>query len=331
MLQSRSLGIGFSPLERRRELIVELAVLAERCGYDRVSLGEGWTWDVHLMLAEIAAKTSRLELVSAVVSAYSRTPGSIAMSAATLAAQSEGRYVLGLGASSQALTEGFHDVAYEQPVSQLRKTVQDTRALLTGGRIEMTRDVRPLRLGADEFPSPSIYIAALSPRALRLVGELAEGWLPFLVPPAQLPAFVDGIEGGRSRRSADLTPAIRVLPAVPTVVSADVSHARDVMSSMLTTSLLAMGEFYCPFLESIGFSAEVAAIRAANERPGDGIIPEAGERLLREQTIVGAPEEARLRLAEWYESGADAPLLTLPPGAPAELLRETVEVMAPGA
>ena len=75
----------------------------------------------------------------------------------------------------------------------------------------------------------------------------------------------------------------------------------------------------------------MAAIRAANERPGDGIIPEAGERLLREQTIVGTPEDARGQLAEWYEAGADVPLLTLPPGAPAELLRETVEVMAPGA
>jgi alkanesulfonate monooxygenase SsuD/methylene tetrahydromethanopterin reductase-like flavin-dependent oxidoreductase (luciferase family) len=331
MSQTRSLGIGFSPLERRRELIVELAVLAERCGYDRVSLGEGWTWEVHLVLAEIAAKTRKLELVSAVVSAYSRTPGSIAMSAATLAAQSGGRYVLGLGASSQALTEGFHDVAYTQPVTQLRTTVEDTRALLTGGRIEMTRDVRPLRLGVDDAPSVPIYIAALSPRALRLVGGLAEGWLPFLVPPAQLPAFVDEIDRGRSGRSSDLDSAIRVLPAVPTVVSADAARARGVMSATLTTYLLAMGEFYGPFLEGIGFGTEVAAIRAANARPGDGIIPEAGERLLREQTIVGTPEEARARLVEWYEAGADAPLLTLPPGAPADLLRETVEVMAPGA
>lgn len=328
-MRGRSLGIGISPLERRRELVVDLAVLADSHGYSTVSLGEGWTWDVHVALSEIAARTENVRLISAVVSAFSRTPGSIAMAAATLAAQAGGRYSLGLGASSKALTEGFHDVDYQKPVARLRGAVEQTRALLEGERPELGRDARALRLGVEAFPSVPIYVAALSPRALELVGELAEGWLPFLVPPAQLTDFIAAIDRGRARRAPQLSVSIRVLPAIPTVVSADPERARSVMSAMLTTYLLAMGEFYGPFLERIGFASEVAAIRSSNERPGEGNVPEAAERLLTEQMIFGTAASAREQLELWYEAGADEPLLTLPPGAPEELLRETIESMAP--
>ena len=324
-----SLGIGFSPLEQRRELIVELAVLAERCGYERVSLGEGWAWDVHLVLAEIAARTRRVELVSSVVSVFSRTPANVAMSAATLAWQSDGRYTLGLGASSQTLTEGFHDVDYAAPIARLRRTVEQTRALLRGERHEIEREARALRLGIETPPYVPIYLGALAPRALRLTGELAEGWLPFLVPPEQLPSFLDRLNEGRAGRAADLPEAIHVAPAVPTLVSENGEATRAVMSRLLTTYLLAMGEFYGPFLERHGFASEVAAIRGANTRPGDGVIPPEAERLMLEQTIFGPVEGAKARLAQWHEAGADRPLLSMPPGAPQALLYETIESMAP--
>ncbi|MGI9659199.1 MAG: LLM class flavin-dependent oxidoreductase [Gaiellaceae bacterium] len=325
---SRSLGIAFSPLERRRELIVELATLAETCGYDQVALGEGWSWDVHLMLAEIAAATENIKLVSTVVSVYSRSAASIAMSAATLSVQTDGRYLLGLGASSEALTEGFHDVDYVAPVRHLRRSVRQTRALLQGERHELSREARALRLGVDRIPPVPIYIAALAPRALRAAGELAEGWLPFLVPPEQLGSFIEAMGEGRSARPPELTKTIRVAPAIPTIVSQDEGAARTVMEKFASTYLLAMGEFYGPFLERIGFETEVAAIRAANTRPSDGVVPPAGQRLLEQQTIFGTRDRAQERLAEWYRLGADEPLLMLPPGAPAELLRETVESMA---
>lgn len=329
-MAERSLGIAFSPLERRRELIVELSVLAEECGYDAVALGEGWTWDVHLVLGEIAARTTRIRLVSTVVSTYSRTPASLAMSAATLSSQSGGRYILGLGASSQTLTEGFHDVDYAAPVATLRRTVEQARALLRGERHETTHEVRALKLGADDVPHVPIHIGALAPRALRLTGELAEGWLPFLVPPAQLATFVERIDEGRAARSPDLPAAIGVAPTIPTAVSADEEEARAVMNRLLSMYILAMGEFYGPFLEGIGFAEEVAAIRDANERPNDGVIPAEAARLLEEQTIAGSPKEARARLEEWYAGGAELPFVTLVPGAPEALLRETVVSMAPG-
>jgi alkanesulfonate monooxygenase SsuD/methylene tetrahydromethanopterin reductase-like flavin-dependent oxidoreductase (luciferase family) len=61
------------------------------------------------VLAEIAMHTARIQLASGVMSVWGRTPATLAMTAATLHQISEGRYVLGLGASTRALAEGFHD------------------------------------------------------------------------------------------------------------------------------------------------------------------------------------------------------------------------------
>jgi len=268
---ARALGLGFTPLERRRKLVVELSVRAEELGYDRVSIGEGWTWDVHLLLAEVASRTSTIKLNSAIASAYGRSSASLAMAAATLAEQSGGRYVLGLGASTKALTEGFHDVEYRAPVEILRQRVEQTRALLAGERHKLVHDARPLRLGLDSVPSVPIYIGALSPRALFLTGELGEGWLPFLVPPSKIGDFTACIDEGRVGRPADLSRTIHIAPSIPTVVSQDADVARAVMNRLLSTYILVMSEFYGPFLGRLGFGREVEAIREANERPGDGV------------------------------------------------------------
>jgi alkanesulfonate monooxygenase SsuD/methylene tetrahydromethanopterin reductase-like flavin-dependent oxidoreductase (luciferase family) len=88
------------------------------------------------------------------------------------------------------------------------------------------------------------------------VGELSEGWMPFLVPPAELGAFVDRLDAGRADRSAELPDRIAVAPSIPAIVSADEGAARAVMNELVTTYLLAMGDFYGPFLEGIGFADE---------------------------------------------------------------------------
>ena len=329
-MPTRPLGLAFTPLERRRELIVDLTVRAEELGYDRVAIGEGWTWDVHLHLAEIASRTSTIKLHSSVASAYGRSSASLAMAAATLAAQSGGRYALGLGASTKALTEGFHDVEYRAPVEVLRRRVEQTRALLAGERHELERDARALRLGTDSLPAVPVYVGALSPRALRLTGELGEGWLPFLVPPSKIAEFMARIDEGRPDRAPELGETIHITPAIPTAVSADADIARAAMNGLLSTYMIVMAEFYGPFLGRLGFASEVEAIQEANERPGDGIMPASAERLRNEQTICGAPAEAREQLETWYAAGVDQPTVMMVPGAPEELLHETIESLAPG-
>jgi alkanesulfonate monooxygenase SsuD/methylene tetrahydromethanopterin reductase-like flavin-dependent oxidoreductase (luciferase family) len=136
-------------METRRDVIVRTAVLADELGFEIFALPEGWGLDPAPILTEIALRTARIHLASGVLSVWGRTPATLAMTAATLHQVCDGRYVLGLGASTKALAEGFHDTAFEHPAAKLRDVVTKVRALLAGQPAQLSHapDVRPLCLG----------------------------------------------------------------------------------------------------------------------------------------------------------------------------------------
>ena len=107
---TRPLGVGLTPLETRREVVLHVATRAEELGYDSFHLAEGWGLDAPVLLAEIATRTERIRLGTGVVNIWGRSPASIAMLAATLDQVSGGRFTLGLGAGSPRLAEGLHGV-----------------------------------------------------------------------------------------------------------------------------------------------------------------------------------------------------------------------------
>src|SRR4051794_36025779 len=142
-------GVALTPMETRREVMVRTARLADELGYEVIAVPEGWGLDSTPVLAEIALATDRIRLVSGVLSIWSRTPATLAMTAATLDQISGGRYLLGLGASTRALAEGFHDAPFDHPADRLAATVTSVRALLSGepARLRSVPGARPLRLG----------------------------------------------------------------------------------------------------------------------------------------------------------------------------------------
>src|SRR3954447_8308878 len=120
-------GVALTPMETRRSVMVRTARLADELGYEVFALPEGWGLDSTAVLAEIALATERIRLASGVLSVWGRTPGTLAMAAATLHEISGGRYLLGLGASTEALTEGFHDVPFAHPADRLGHTATPAR------------------------------------------------------------------------------------------------------------------------------------------------------------------------------------------------------------
>src|SRR5690348_626812 len=108
-------GIALTPMETRLDVIVRMAELADELGYEVFAVPEGWGLDSTVVLAEIATRTRRIRLAAGVLSVWGRSAATIAMSAATLQRLSGGRFVLGLGASTRQLVEGFHGVGYVHP------------------------------------------------------------------------------------------------------------------------------------------------------------------------------------------------------------------------
>ena len=131
-MTARRRGVALTPMETRLDVIVQTAVLADELGYEVFALPEGWGLDSTTVLTKIALGTRRIQVASSVLSVWGRTPATLAMAAATLQQISGGRYVLGLGASTKALVEGFHDAAFEDPAGRLRDVVTKVRALLAG-------------------------------------------------------------------------------------------------------------------------------------------------------------------------------------------------------
>jgi len=97
------LGFSLMPLENRREVLVRLAIEAERAGHAAFYLPETWAHDTTVLLGEVAARTSRIELGTGVLGVWNRSAATIAMAASTLDSISGGRFALGLGASTAQL------------------------------------------------------------------------------------------------------------------------------------------------------------------------------------------------------------------------------------
>ena len=318
-----------TPFQTDAEATIRLAVGAEELGYARFGAAEGWTQDAVVLLAQIAAVTSRIGLATAVLPVWSRTPAAIAMAAAGLQRASDGRFALGLGASSPPLVEGLHGLTWRQPVDRLRTTLVAVRTLLDGARLPLDREhVRALRLGAPpERPVP-ILLAALAPSSIRLAGELADHWLPFLWARSRLADGKTLLAEGEAR--AEAPTATGVAASVPLAIAQDEEAARQIAAGWLLAYLTRMGPLYPRMLrEQFGFANEVDALLAANGSGGSPRLPAAADRLARDVTVMGTYDEAPSAVRLWLEAGADSIDLVLPLGLPEEQLREMLEAAAP--
>jgi alkanesulfonate monooxygenase SsuD/methylene tetrahydromethanopterin reductase-like flavin-dependent oxidoreductase (luciferase family) len=318
------------PLENRREVLLSLATAADRLGYDGYFLPETWAYDTTVLLAEAAVKTERITLGTGILSVWNRSAATIAMAAATLASLSGGRFVLGLGASTPQLTEGLHDLPYAAPIARMRRTLEQVRALLRGERVPLavTTGARALKLNVPAAPDLPIYLAALGDASVRLAGELADGWVPFIYPRRCLAEGVARLREGAARGGhPERVPVVS--PSVPAVVSDDPARAREGAAWFVAFYLVSMGTLYRQSLTRQGFGKAVDAVLAANAPKFTGAVPPDAEELLEELIVFGTPAEARRRLARWHAAGAALPVLLLRPNLSPEEIEYTLDALRP--
>jgi F420-dependent oxidoreductase-like protein len=202
----------------------ELVRQAERLGADSVWVPEFWGGDAFTPLAYLAAQTSTIRLGTAIAQLGARTPAMLAMTAMTLQALSDNRFVLGMGSSGPQVMEGWHGVPFDRPLRRTRETIEIVRAICAGERVEYHGEVYQLPLPGGQgrslrsrLPSTSvpIYIASLGPANLRLTGELADGWIGTSFFPETADVFLDPIRAGaaaadRAFTDLDLTVPVGV-------------------------------------------------------------------------------------------------------------------------
>jgi alkanesulfonate monooxygenase SsuD/methylene tetrahydromethanopterin reductase-like flavin-dependent oxidoreductase (luciferase family) len=326
-------GVALTPMETRHDIILRTAQLADELGYAAFAVPEGWGLDATVLLTEAASRTRRITLVSGILSIWGRTPGTLAMTAATLHRLSGGRFVLGLGPSTRALVEGFHDVRFAHPADKLREVTTKVRALLAGERalLDATSGARPLHLGQPAAPDLPIWLAAMGDRTVRVAAELADGWFPVFVARDQVAERARTLR--KDREAAWLRTGPLTIAAGPmTVATDDPAVARRISASCVAWYLSAMGDVYARSVTAQGYGAAVQAILEANPRPrpDGGVVPAEAQVVLDQFTAYGTPGQVRDQLTEW-DGAVDVAMIGLPPGLPWPAIEATLRAAAPGA
>ncbi|HXA54430.1 MAG TPA: LLM class flavin-dependent oxidoreductase [Solirubrobacteraceae bacterium] len=300
-----STGCFISPT-RSIESAIERVQLAESLGYESVYVTHIAGWESLTVLTAYAAATREIRVGTGVVPIYSRTPVTMAQTAATIDELSGGRLTLGLGVSHRVVVENWHGQSIDHPVREMREYVAIVRAILRGEDPppgEKWRSAFRL-VGLDPRPQLPIYIAALSPAMLRLAGEVADGVLLWLCCPDYIrDVVIPEVTKGRERAGHTLK-GFDIVPAVPAAVVDDPAAAFATMRRDLLPYFSL--PFYRAMLERSGFAEEIAAFDAAGgevEKMGAAI----SDRFLEQLTAVGEEAAVRAGLERYRTAGATSP------------------------
>ena len=330
--------IGIVPFWKNydRKAVLRAAQLADDLGYDSIWIPEAWAYEQFQLLAEIAGATKRLKLATGIANVFSRSPGLLAMSAATLDEISEGRVILGLGTSGKVVVENFHGVPYRKPLTRLRDTIRILRALWAGERLtpELSgeMDLRHFKLEMTPIRSHiPVYVASLQDKAIHEIGAMADGWVPTFWPYEH---FADGLsmiaagakEAGRDPSEIELAPFVGIIPF------ADADIARSLIKPLVSFYIGGMGTYYHALFCRYGFAENADLVRdlynAGKRKEAAAAV---ADDLIDAIAICGPREACRERLGEWAAHGVGSALMNLPTGMPAEITEQLLRDMAPDA
>ncbi|GAA1865802.1 LLM class F420-dependent oxidoreductase [Pseudonocardia ailaonensis] len=298
-----------------------LVELAEDHGYDSVWTGEAWGSDALTPLAWLGSRTRRLRLGTAIVQMAARTPTATAMAAMTLDHLSDGRFVLGIGASGPQVVEGWYGQPYERPLERTREYVSILRQALcrdvvrfagrhyelpastgTGLGKSLRSTLHPRR------PCLPVLLAAEGPKNVALAAEIADGWLPLFYSPyddtQHRSSLASGFAHPHARSTAE---SFEVVCPVDVVVDEDIDRAADAVRPRLALYIGGMGpkgrNFHYDVFARIGFEADCQRIRELYLSGRKGDAAAAVPRTLVEQVaLVGPAAKIRDEARAWSDS-----------------------------
>jgi alkanesulfonate monooxygenase SsuD/methylene tetrahydromethanopterin reductase-like flavin-dependent oxidoreductase (luciferase family) len=298
---------------------VTLARLAEALDYDSVWVTHGLGRDSFLVLAAYAAATTRLGLGNGVVPIYPRHPVTMAQAALSLAELSGERFRLGIGVSHRASMETMLGLAILEPLTVMREYVAVLRGALGEGAAFEGKFYHvhwSLALPSRPAPPP-LYLAALGPKMCELAGEVADGAILWLCPPAYVRDVArPAIERGR-RRAGKTLEGFEIVASVPLAVTDDMAAAQAAFRNELAryTSL----PFYRAMMQASGLGE---GLRAFDR---DGAVPESMARAL---GAIGDAATAIAYLNAYRQAGVTLPAVRPITFPDAPWYRRTLEAVA---
>jgi probable F420-dependent oxidoreductase len=290
-------------LPEQRSIVESLPDL----GYTDLWSLESSVMDGFTPLALASVWAPQLRLGTAIVPVYTRGPATLAMSAATMAAAAPGRFVLGVGSSSNVIVEEWNDIPFEAPYQKVRDTVRFLRAAIGGEKVTEdyeTFSVKGFRMGFAPPQPPAILVAALRSGMLRLAGREADGAIVNWLAPEDVPTVTPYVhEAGPGK---EIAARIFVAP------TADVEMARGIARFAIAAYLTV--PVYRAFHDWLGRTELMAGMQdawAAGDRKGAlAAIP---DELVDALVVHGDPAACRERIQSYVQAGVTTPVLALLP------------------
>ncbi len=300
----------------------ELYRRAEALGYDDLWSSETPNGtDGFTTLATAIPVTERMRLATGIVNPYTRGPSVLAQTAATMQEASGGRFVLGLGASSDVAVERFNGLEFAKPLTRVREAVEHLRPVLS---VPPAKGYGGLRLERPVTTPVPIVLAALRSRMLGLAGSVADGAFTNFLPLSGLARVVAAhrageAAGGHAEGSTELVCRFFIIPG-----SADdgAALARGMLSVYGSVPV------YAEFFRWLGWGEQlegmIEAARSGDRKRAAELVP---AQLIDEIYVLGSPEQIRDRLREFVDGGITTAVLA--PICSPEQLPGLLQALAP--
>ena len=298
----------------------------EKAGLDLVWVAEAYGFDSPSLMGYLAALTEKVEIGSAILPIYTRTPTLIAMTAAGIDALSDGRFSLGLGASGPQVIEGFHGVPYTAPLGRTREIIDVCREVWRReGPLTHEGRYYSMPLPADQgtglgkalkiiaHPVRSeipIWVASLGEKNVAMTAEVADGWIPILfIPEKARDVWGGALDEGAAKRDPSLGDLMITAGGLLAIGEGDdVARLRELQRPMVALYVGGMGakgkNFYNELACRYGFEREAEQIQdlylSGRKKEAEALVP---EEFLEKTTLCGPKSYVAERIEAFKDAG----------------------------
>ena len=324
------IAVGFGAAGRSNdwERNLDFVLEAERLGVEHAWTAETWGFDAATQAAYLCARTSRITVGTGIMQLLSRTPAMLAMTALSLNSMSNGRFILGLGASGPQVVEGWHGQPFARVIPRMRDAIEIIRMAMRGERVaykgeyyELPRpggEGKALRTNAEPGKVP-IYLATLSPKSLELTGELADGWVGTSFMPDHAEIFFEHMKKGADKAGRSLADIDIQAPGGAVAFGDDVEKLIPPRKSGLAFTLGAMGSrqhnFYNAAYRRAGYADEAALVqRLWLDGNRDEAIANVPDEMVLLTNLLGTEQMVKDRIRKYRDAGVTT-LRVQPEGA----------------
>jgi probable F420-dependent oxidoreductase len=275
-------------------------------GYTDVWSGESGGFDGITPLVLAAMWAPELRLGTAILSSFTRGPALLAQTAATMAAVAPGRFVLGIGASSDVIVRRWNALEFARPYSRTRDVLRFLKMAITGERVTQafeTFTVDGFRMPAPQIP-PLIMVAALRERMLRLGGSEGDGVILNWLSAEDVKMAVSFVE-----------PSKEVVCRIFVCPSEDWESVRTGARRFVTEYLNV--PVYADFQRWLGRGPALEPMQRewqARNRPA--ALAQVPDEVIDDLIVHGSPQQCREHIQRYVDNGVTTPMVALMPWAP---------------